>query len=219
MEMRRVTVETDCFSEQKKFYKDTLGAPTKEETDSQFTVLIGSSELSFIKTEPNRKPFYHFAFNIPANQFDEAKSWLQNKTLLNTEDGKDEHYFTHINASSIYFSDPGGNIGEFICYHSLSPVNHQLFSMKSLLNLSEMSVTASDVRKAEQTLTGSGIGKEGYDTEELTFLGKGKVFLLLALEGRRWFFSDKKAEPHPAVIELSTGQMVIQDGRGNILVK
>src|SRR5690606_29509608 len=81
----------------------------------RFTISVGDTAVTFIKAPLNQSPFYHFAFDIPSDQFEEAKTWTKGNVKLLKEQGEDEVYFEGIDAKSIYFEDPAGNIAEFIC--------------------------------------------------------------------------------------------------------
>src|SRR5687768_12814395 len=65
----------------KKFYSEILGLEILQADDSSLTFSAGHSTLIFKKAN-NKNPFYHFAFTIPANKFEEAHAWASQKVQL-----------------------------------------------------------------------------------------------------------------------------------------
>ncbi|MGE7604613.1 VOC family protein [Peribacillus sp. NPDC097675] len=221
MLINKVKLASNSFAKTKAFYLNRLGATLLRETPDSFSIKIGASELSFTETNSGSKPFYHLAFNIPSNQFQEAKRWIKALTPLNTEDGDDEVYFSHINAHSLYFTDPNGNIVELIARHSISPESNEPFSMDSLLAIGEINVTTGDIDGVGQKLIDVNIpirDHEALNPDGLTFMGSDGAFLLLGKPGRRWFFSEQYAEIHPLTIEVDFKTEITQDGTGDIHV-
>lgn len=107
-------------------------------------------------TEQERQ--YHFAINIPANRFKEAKEWIMSRVPLLTEDGEDEIYFEGIDASSLYFYDADENIVELIARHSINPEsNIESFSSNEFLGIGEMSLTVEDPSLVAQELETIGV--------------------------------------------------------------
>lgn len=221
MLINKVKLASSSLAETKAFYLNRLGGTLQEEGPDSFVIKIGSSELVFTQTNSDKNPFYHFAFNIPSNQFQEAKKWITALTPLNTEDGEDEIYFSHINAHSLYFTDPSGNIVELIARHSISPESKEPFSMDSLLSIGEINVTTGDIDEVGQKLIDVNIpirDDETLNPEGLSFMGSDGAFLLLGKPGRRWFFSERHAEIHPLMIEIDFKTRITQDRTGVIHV-
>ncbi|PED07886.1 VOC family protein [Bacillus pseudomycoides] len=224
MLINRVTLYSNALEEMRDFYLHKLGFHLLENSgETSFSIQVGESELEFCKNNSNTNPFYHFAFNIPSNKFSEAKEWAKNRVVLNIEDGADEVYFPRSNAHSFYFIDPAGNIVEFISRHMTSPESNEPFSVHSILNVSEMSMTTDQVLKVGNQLIDIGIPVR--DEEELSdgfyFMGENGVYLLLGPSGRRWFFSDLNAEVHPLRIEVDNERQIEinRQGECNISIK
>lgn len=64
------------FDATKQFYLAKLQFPLHSEEPDRFTMIVGETAVTFIKAPLNEKPFFHFAFDIPSNQFEEAKEYL-----------------------------------------------------------------------------------------------------------------------------------------------
>ncbi|EEM16481.1 MULTISPECIES: VOC family protein [Bacillus] len=223
MLISRVTLYSNALEEMKDFYLNKLDFQLLHSSEMSFSIQVGESELEFRKNNLNSKPFYHFAFNIPSNQFSEAKEWAKKKVVLNVEDGEDEVYFSRSNAHSFYFMDPAGNIVEFISRHTTSPESNEPFSIDSILNMSEMNLTTDEVLEVGNQLIEYGISVR--DGEALSdgfhFMGENGVYLLLGPSGRRWFFSDLDAEVHPLMLEIDNEKQIEinRQGECNISIK
>ncbi|WP_144569193.1 VOC family protein [Bacillus pseudomycoides] len=223
MLISRVTLYSNALEEMKDFYLNKLDFQLLHSSEMSFSIQVGECELEFRKNNLNSKPFYHFAFNIPSNQFSEAKEWAKKKVVLNVEDGEDEVYFSRSNAHSFYFMDPAGNIVEFISRHTTSPESNEPFSVHSILNVSEMSMTTDQVLAVGNQLIEYGISVR--DGEALSdgfhFMGENGVYLLLGPSGRRCFFSALDAEVHPLLIEIDSEKQIEinRQGECNISIK
>ncbi|WP_410983173.1 glyoxalase [Bacillus cereus] len=223
MLINKVILYSNTLEEMRRFYNNSLSFQLIHSDEASFSIQVGESELEFCKSHSNTKPFYHFAFNIPSNQFAEAKEWAKKKVVLNVEDGADEVYFSRSNAHSFYFMDPAGNIVEFISRHTTPSESNEPFSIDSILNVSEMSLTTDEVLKVGNQLIEYGIPVR--DGEELSdgfqFMGENGIYLLLGPSGRRWFFSDLDAEVHPLMIEIDNKKQIEinRQGECNISIK
>ncbi|MEH7391389.1 hypothetical protein V7164_14135, partial [Bacillus sp. JJ1474] len=87
MEIKSLVLQTKSLIEMKKFYIDTLGFSLINKDKDSFRIAVGTGELEFTTKEVKGNPYYHFAFNIPANKFYEAKSWVKERVSLLVEDG------------------------------------------------------------------------------------------------------------------------------------
>jgi hypothetical protein len=169
--------------------------------------------LEFHNENVTGEPYYHFAFNIPSNQFQEAKAWLKGKTTLLLEDGEDEADFSFWPAHACYFEDPAGNIVELIARYNENPVRETPFSINNILNISEIGLVVKDAPGVGEQLKEINIfesDNEPITNSSLSFMQEKKngVFILLTSTGRRWLFSEKKSEIFPMEITL-TQQLVL----------
>lgn len=210
---KKVTLYTNKLDEVKGFYEYQLGFRIVEEDESSFMLAIGESQLIF--RESNRPAFYHFAFNIPGNQFTLAKGWASSRVELNRQEGMDEIYYANFDADAFYFEDPAGNIVEFIGRRNTDKMGN--FTVDSLLNISEVSITTPHVAEVGKHIEDMGIpvrGNKGIDPDSLNFLGQGAAFILLVAPKRTWYFSKRKSEVHPVSIELTDGRQIDIDEEG-----
>lgn len=73
MMINHAVLYTHLLDEMKDFYVNSLDFPLTAVSADSFSIKVGESELTFKETSLHTKPFYHFAFNVPANRFMEAK--------------------------------------------------------------------------------------------------------------------------------------------------
>lgn len=179
-------LQANKLDELRSFYRKKLGLTISADTSDGFTMKTGPSTIQYKAAPPQTEPFYHFAFNIPENQFAEAKTWLSKRVplLIDSSTGKDEVYFAAWNAHAIYFRDPAGNIGELIARHPLKNGTTTAFSEQSLLCVSEIGLVGGDsknlgtevARKLDWPKSGS----------DMAFVGDGMGYLIIAPTGRLW---------------------------------
>ncbi|WP_047981880.1 VOC family protein [Ornithinibacillus contaminans] len=208
MEIQSLVLHTNDIQEMKKFYLDLLQFPLVNEDKDSFCIKVGTSQLVFTSKNVKGNPYYHFAFNIPSNQFSEAKAWVKERVELSLEDGSDEVYFENFLAHALYFYDPAGNIVEFIARGSIPVEATEPFSSASIINISEIGLTVDDAIRVGSELIDNGIpirDNRPLSTTSLNFMGENAngIFIILNQPGRRWIFSDKLSAVFP--IEIKTG--------------
>ncbi|MEK4129509.1 VOC family protein [Solibacillus sp. FSL W8-0474] len=207
MKFKKVSLQTKDLDGMKDFYKNILGCELVNELPHSFEVKFGYTTIEFNDQNTEGNPFYHFAFDIPSNQFSEAKEWVLKRVALSIEDGKDDVYFENIKAHSLYFEDPAGNIVEFISRTEDNPTSETPFSINNIIQMSEMSLVVEDKITVAEELKKAGIVDRNEDEINpvgLNFMSdkNGSVFLLLVAPNRRWYFSQKDAVMFPMTITL-----------------
>ena len=213
MEIKLLTLQTNKLETMKEFYTQHLGFSICGESPNGFQIQVGTSILEFTNENVAGEPYYHFAFNIPANQFQEAKEWLKGKTTLLLEDGEDEADFSFWPAHACYFEDPAGNIVELIARYNENPNSESPFSVNSILNISEIGLIVKDAPMVGEQLKEINIFDSDNDpitNSSLSFMQENNngVFIILTSIGRRWLFSEKKSKIFPMKITLDK-QLVI----------
>src|SRR5262245_54691838 len=130
---------------QRDFYSQVLELPVNLSAE-KLEVQAGETVLVFIQAEPDFDGAYHFAFNIPENQFLSAKAWISERIpLLHDENGEDEFASESWNSQSVYFKDVAGNVLEFIARHNLKNRAETEFDGAQILNVSEIGLPSEDV--------------------------------------------------------------------------
>jgi len=145
MNITYLELSTKDLKVQRDFYADILGLPVTLDS-STLEVKAGKTDLVFTQAPTEFNGAYHFAFNIPENQFAAAKKWISSRVpLLRDESGNDEFHSENWNSDSVYFTDAAGNILEFIARHTLKDAVEEAFDSRQILNVSEIGLPSEDV--------------------------------------------------------------------------
>jgi catechol 2,3-dioxygenase-like lactoylglutathione lyase family enzyme len=223
MKIKSVSLKTDRLAELLSFYSGTLGMDLVSQTDAGFTLDAGGSELTFDHSSEHTGAFYHFAFNIPENQFDDSIKWLEGKADLITLDGEHIFDFKAWDAHSIYFYDPAGNIVEFIARHRLNNSSDKEFSGKSILSISEMGMPVKNVRKFYERLYGDlDLPLFTGDLKTFTAGGDDNGLIIIVPEERNWFPDCPHAEIFPIALEIEgikKGEVLLKEYQYSIVSK
>ena len=210
VKIEQIELYISNYEETVSFYKNILEFRCISENNIVANFQTGSSILTLHKDE-NNSYYYHFAFNIPPNLFNEAKKWIQQRISLATEDGEDEVHFVESKAKSFYFEDPAGNIVEYIARETTAPATEETFTPMHVVNISEIGLTSQDIKKNIEKIQKLGISSKNnepisYD-QYLNFMGEYEdgVYIIVAPVGRRWIFSDKKGIVAPLLIKTNRG--------------
>jgi catechol-2,3-dioxygenase len=205
MHITELTLQTHRLAAQRAFYEHTLELPVVEASAQAFTVQAGATRLTFQASEQKDVP-YHVAFTIPRNTFFQAKGWLSQRAPLQRQDGKDEIFFSNLNARSFYFLDAADNILEFIVHYNLGQETEGDFGPADVLHVSEIGLPVEDVPAQAALLHEKlGIGPYGGSvSENFAFLGDIYGQLVVVKIGRPWLFSETvQAAPAPVQLTIS----------------
>ncbi|HJF33881.1 MAG TPA: hypothetical protein K8V56_19105 [Sporosarcina psychrophila] len=223
MEIKLLTLQTKELEMMKEFYTQYLGFSICRESQNSFQIQIGTSTLEFTNLNVTGEPYYHFAFNIPSNHFQEAKEWLKGKTTLLLEDGEDEANFSFWPAHACYFEDPAGNIVELIARYNVNANSDTPFSVNNILNISEIGLIVKDAPMVGEQFKEINIFDSDSDlitNSSLNFMQNNKngVFIILTSIGRRWLFSEKKSEIFPMKITIDKRLVLGVDEEHNFFI-
>lgn len=145
MNITRLELLSGDLKIQRDFYANVLDLPVIL-TSSALEVKVGVTDLVFKQAWSDFEGAYHFAFNIPENQFPAAKEWILSRVqLLRDSAGQDEFPSKSWNSDSIYFLDAAGNVLEFIARHNLKNAVDGDFSSEQILKVSEIGLPQEDV--------------------------------------------------------------------------
>lgn len=188
MNIVRLELLTADLQTQQDFYASVLGLPVNL-TSSGLDMKAGQTELLFTQAPPDFDGAYHFAFNIPENQFGAAKGWISNRVpLLRDASGSDEFPAESWNADSVYFKDAAGNVLEFIARHNLKDTVDGDFDGSQILCVSEIGLPSEDVLAfANELCTRLGLYVfRQQPNENFTPVGDEHGLLILPAKGRIW---------------------------------
>lgn len=191
------------------FYAGRFGLPVLPSSADRLALQVGTSRLTFAQAPADWTGRYHYAFNIPENQFRQAKAWLAARNALATAaDGSDEFHSANWNADNLYYYDPAGNIGELIARHTLDSASDRPFSPASLLAISEIGLATPDVPATVADLTSRlAVATYGETSDTFTPLGDEHGLFIVVRAGRIWFpDTGIAAQPLPLTVTLRNAQ-------------
>ncbi|MFS0870690.1 VOC family protein [Paenibacillus xylanilyticus] len=202
MIFEEVKLYTARLAETKHFYKETLGMNVVTESDYSFTLQIGWTNMIFVHSEMEQDPFYHVAWMIPTNRFQEAKAWAAARVELSTQEGQDETYSENWNSHSLYFEDPAGNILELIAHHSAHNESDRPFTANDLLHVCEVGLVSEDVLSTVGELEQMGLKRWGAISNTFAPVGDVNGLFIVVKKERVWFFSEQKAQIFPLEVVI-----------------
>ena len=173
---------------QRDFYANILELPVTLDS-ATLEVKAGETNLVFTQAPSEFIGAYHFAFNIPQNQYQAAKQWIASRIpLLQDNTGKEDFESTTWNSTSLYFLDAAGNILEFIARHTLQNASNEEFDSRQILNVSEIGLPSEDVLELANALV-TRLGFSVYQqepNENFTPVGDENGLLILPAKDRIW---------------------------------
>lgn len=214
MEIDHLHLRTASLSDLRAFYADTFECPVTKADSTEFTVRMGTTAVTFSAVTDRSKPFYHFAINIPPNQFDDAVTWLADRVelLVDPETGERKIFSELFNSHQVYCLDPANNIVELIARHDLSNDAERSFGSGSFRQVSEIGFPVSDNRHAVQAIgdivevslyNGDDVSTVPND-QNFTAVGDDYGMFIVVQRGRQWFLpQNQAAEVYPITIGTS----------------
>lgn len=209
MQIHELRLATTAVEAQHAFYRDTLGLPIFQHTSGQTGFQAGATRLIFEQSNLPLAGVYHFAFNIPTNQFEAAQTWITARVpLLADETGNTVFHSEAWNADMLYFADPAGNIVELIARHTLANTSTAPFGTQSILNISEIGIATADVAAQVATLQAQlGVDVyQGVGHPMFTPVGDENGLLIVVGRGRIWFPDTGKPAEHVPIHAVVQGQ-------------
>lgn len=188
MKIRKLELVSADLEAQREYYANILDLPS-ELTPSGLVVKAGATELIFRQAPSDFAGAYHFAFNIPENQYPAAKKWIMDRVpLLRDMTGKEDFHSITWNSDSVYFMDPAGNVLEFIARHTLKNAAAGDFDSRMVLNVSEIGLPSEDViGLAKQICTRLDLDVYKQEpNENFTPVGDENGLLILPVRDRIW---------------------------------
>ena len=188
MNIRQIELLAVDLPAQNDFYAKILELPAQL-TSAGLLVNAGTTDILFKQAPSDFDGAYHFAFNIPENQFQAGKEWISSRIpLLCDESGKDEFPFEGWSSHSLYFKDAAGNVLEFIARHNLKDAVDSDFDSRQILNVSEIGLPSEEVVAfANELCTRLGLLVFKQEPNEtFTPVGDDHGLFILPIENRIW---------------------------------
>ena len=173
---------------QRDFYANILELPVTLDA-AILEVKAGKTILRFTQAPSEFTGAYHFAFNIPENQYQSAKQWITSRIpLLRDKTEKEDFELQSWNSTSLYFLDAAGNVLEFIARHNLQNAATEEFNSSQILNVSEIGLPSEDViALTDQLCMGLGLSVFKQEPNEtFTPVGDENGLFILPIKDRIW---------------------------------
>ncbi len=189
MRIHELRLPTTDLPAQLAFYRDVLSLPIVASTAEHFAVQAGTTRLIFT-AEGDAAPVYHFAFNVPRNQFASARAWIEARVpLILDANGAPTWHSDGWNADILYFYDPAGNILEFIARQTLDDERPAPFTSDDIQCISEIGLAVDDVQAAVADLSTRLLLPvyDGAGSDSFSALGDEHGLLIVVRKGRAWY--------------------------------
>ena len=209
MQITSISVRVRNAREAGEFYAGVLGLDIVAHKSNVVVVTLGSTRLELVE-DPAADGDHHFAITIPSNKFDNAKRWIQQRTvLLGTSETDEFECPPAWNAHSLYFTGHDQSVLELIIRRDLANSAAGPFTSADLLCISEVGVAVTEIPAMVATLThDTKIAPYG-DAQGPAFVPVGDVngMLILVAPGRTWFpTTDRTARENPVFITATGGR-------------
>jgi len=209
MDIQEIILQTNNLSETKDFYNQVLGMNILKKTDQSLSFPAGSSILTFQQSNVLAHPTYHFAFNIPENQIQDAMNWASGKVELLSVTAKSKIAdYQSWNAHAIYFKDNNGNVLEFIARHDLKNASAGVFTAAATECISEIGlVTAKVPAFTDQLMAAYGLTLFSKQPRQTNFaaLGDDHGLFIIVESNRCWFPTTVPSEKFPLKVIVGRG--------------
>jgi catechol 2,3-dioxygenase-like lactoylglutathione lyase family enzyme len=204
MRLVELKLLTDRLAPLRRFYAESLGFPIRGEWPDEFSVRAGATTLTFLAAPSGMHPTYHFAFNIAENRIGDAREWVAGRAPILAHAENETTYFPDWNAHSVYFSDPAGNVVEFIARHNLANASARSFYAHAVLGVSEIGVPVADV-DAMLSILSAGIRERVWDRTGSRFvaIGDEEGLLIVVPDSHEWFPTARRVGIWPIVMSLA----------------
>lgn len=202
--IRRIRLQTGRLSMLRDYYAGVWGVQTVAEAADSIEFQFGASVVQFVPAAAGARPYYHFAIDVPANQFDQAKRWLtaRGELLRDPDTGVDEFHFETWDARSAYVHDPAGNIVELIARRTRNRIMPGPFGPHMLLNISEIGVVV-DEQQRDSARLAAALRLPRYHDSAM-FLGDDRGLLVVVARDYAWYPQRTRcAERFALTVELA----------------
>lgn len=188
MKILELEISSVDLPAQRDFYADILELPVRLDS-ALLEVKAGRTVLRFTQAPSEFVGAYHFAFNIPENQYQASKQWITSRIpLIRDKTGQEDFESKSWDSTSLYFLDAAGNVLEFIARHNLKNSAEGDFNSSQILNVSEIGLPSEDVvGLADQICTKLGLSVFKQEPNEtFTPVGDDNGLLILPIKDRIW---------------------------------
>lgn len=199
MDIRHAGLQARDLTAVRRFYAERLGLPVVAETGRHLTVRGGDTDLTFERGDPGAR--YHVAFAV-GGVVEEVTAWLSTRAVSLPGDGEPSVYCEQFDADCVFFTDPLGNLVEFVCPRKNEPTAAG-FGPDAVRSVSEIGLPSPDPAAIadglRQTLRPAELSADGGQvvTPEGRVVGDHAGRLVAVEDGHRWYPIGKPAHPAP----------------------
>lgn len=209
MDIQEIIIQTNNLNETRTFYSQVLGMDILIELDQSVSFRAGSSVLTFQQGSSSGHPAYHFAFNIPENQIQDAINWAHGKVeLLAVTPKSNIADYQSWNAHAIYFTDNNGNVLEFIARHDLKNASATAFTAATIECISEIGLVTDDVPNfTDQLMAAYSLTLFSKQPRQTNFAALGNDHGLFIIVGadRCWYPTNIPSKRFPLKVVIGKG--------------
>lgn len=206
MHIHHLSLYTQQLSAQRDFYHQKLGLPLLEAAPDSFQVQAGATILQFKQADPGVDCFYHFAFNIPSNQYRAVPDWLAARSEVLLYEGQPIVRFENWDAHATYFMDVDRNILELVARHTLQQKLEGPFSSSMILNISEIGHPVDNPQTtATQLMARFDVKRYSFNNDVFCPVGDPNGLIILTKIGRNWVPTDRPAIVSPFEVTFEIG--------------
>lgn len=179
--------------------------------DSSVKFGASLSTLVFKKAVKN-DPFYHFAFNIPANKFEEAHAWASERVqLLQITPTSTIADFNNWNAKAFYFYDNNQNIVEFIARFDLDNNSDKTFDGSSIFSISEIGIVTDNAKVyGEKMIKEHNLSffSKQPPLDDFAAIGDDHGLFIVVNNKRNWYPTNKPSGKYWASVKFKQGEKI-----------
>ncbi|KAB1192371.1 VOC family protein [Haloferax sp. MBLA0076] len=177
------------------FYVETLGFASVP--GAQRSVTAGETTLWFELGDTDAD---HLAFTVDAD-VESVIEWLDERVdILETDEGSSIR-FDFMEADSVYFEDPEGNVIEYVCYDGQS--SGEFDPETDIVGVTEVGMAVPDVASFVSDLTAAidvDVWSE-FGDGDIVFVGDQTARFVVSAVGRPWYPTDRAAAVDPVSVQ------------------
>lgn len=215
MDIKSLQLLSRNIDQQKEFYSDLLGFSLKYDKNG-FSIQAGATKVSF-ELDLDGDNFYHFAFLVADNHFEDCLAYVKNKGISILPDKftlEEITYWDNNSGRSFYFFDADQNIVEFITRPSLNYISDQPWSINEIIKINEIGTPVNAPLETSTCLLNNfpfSIPQHNIDRFNDTFCWYGSFegTLLIVKKGREWYPTAKSAISSNLKIQIKENDKII----------
>jgi catechol 2,3-dioxygenase-like lactoylglutathione lyase family enzyme len=206
MTIRQIELLSPDLEAAREFYGEIFGLKEEIVPGEALSFNVGNSILSFKESPKGLNPFYHLAFQIPPNLFEDAYAWIDKRCeILPYSPSSVIADFTGWNAKAFYFHDNQQNILEFISHFDHNDSSELVFTPQVIKDVHEIGIVTDNVEEFCDELNRKSqipYFHKGPRQKEFIVMGDSEGMLIVTRQNRGWLPTLRPAEKYPVELSL-----------------